>query len=687
MKHVRFDPVALVGLVDPVLHLQECHKLCRVLFQVAQEESPIALEELSCAEIRAFQQGVVASASTILVMTTTTTANDDITYLEPRAVLFCKARCDFLTSSTLSSQAQKELAIAKIVPDIPTLCSYLELHISRLVESIQQEQGDHDDEESNEMMQEQDIFVCSQLLQMAQATDLKEEGSRRHFIAAMKNLLVAIETPDDLLEDCIKALLFAHEAETDFLQTISNVISELSTRYASNEKDNDVLQNVSTLRIISILAVTLENTSASMASNSILQGFSFYIVPAITSRHALVREGGVSCLGRLAMLSDGATVLEEFKPLLLNVASNSDEKLEIRAQAIMAICDLSFLFSEMLDQSQDSVSFAHLLVDLLSTSKPAAVVAVAAEIASKLLFAGRTLDERLLAQLVVTYFDQDIASLQNDEEDHHDVVDIGSPVRMQQLLSLFFPAYAMRGTKCKSALVSCIEPMLHAVTERLNDKGIRVSDWPMARMVEYVESLLECSSAAASNNHDTTKESSCVDANNEEGETNTTNSQDKDESPNPQEPSYEALVAIQVSQFLLKKNETIKTALVRQLFKALGSTRIDVETTDLTILLKLKTTMDELAMSVSDSTCLRSIKPLMESLDSLDADDECDDESTETEDESDDESSLAETLEAIAIAERASMETTEKENEPNEKVHGKGSSKSSRGRRRLASMN
>jgi hypothetical protein len=237
---------------------------------VAQEESPIALEELSCAEIRAFQQGVVASASTVLVMTTTTTANDDITYLEPRAVLFCKARCDFLTSSTLSSQAQKELAIAKIVPDIPTLCSYLELHISRLVESIQQDDDD-DDEESNEMMQEQDIFVCSQLLQMAQATDLKEEGSRRHFIAAMKNLLVAIETPDDLLEDCIKALLFAHEAETDFLQTISNVISELSTRYASNEKDNDVLQNVSTLRIISILAVTLENTSASMASNSILQ--------------------------------------------------------------------------------------------------------------------------------------------------------------------------------------------------------------------------------------------------------------------------------------------------------------------------------------------------------------------------------------------------------------------------------
>ena len=73
------------------------------------------------------------------------------------------------------------------------------------------------------------------------------------------------------------------------------------------------------------------------------------------------------------------------------------------------------------------------------------------------------------------------------------LLNIGSPVRMQQLLSLFFPAYGMRGTKCKSALVSCIEPMLSAVAERLNQKGVKVSDWSMARMVEYVESLLECS--------------------------------------------------------------------------------------------------------------------------------------------------------------------------------------------------
>ena len=45
------------------------------------------------------------------------------------------------------------------------------------------------------------------------------------------------------------------------------------------------------------------------------------------------------------MLSEQQTVMEEFKPLLLGVASSEEETLEIRAQAMMAIGDLTFLCS------------------------------------------------------------------------------------------------------------------------------------------------------------------------------------------------------------------------------------------------------------------------------------------------------------------------------------------------------
>ncbi len=248
------------------------------------------------------------------------------------------------------------------------------------------------------------------------------------------------------------------------------------------------MDEVIQLRIISILAIMLENTGVVWLPIQLLLNFraiSFLPSPVVM----LLSERGVSCLGRLAMTSDNQTVLEEFKPLLLSVASNQDEKLEILAQAMMAICDLPFLFSEMLaisgsDHDEEEVSFVSLLSDLLRTSKPAAV-AVAAEIASKLLFAGRTFDVNLLADLIVTYFDQDIASLVADAED--EATEIGSPIRMPQLLSLSFPAYGMRSPKCKAALVSSIGPMLTAVSNKLSKKGAKVADWKMARMVEYAE--------------------------------------------------------------------------------------------------------------------------------------------------------------------------------------------------------
>lgn len=664
MKTVRYDPVALLGLLDPVINETECVKVAQVVLDVAAEAEgtsvPAVLDELSDPEIRAFKEGVSSTAALLRT-------NAD-TYLEPRAALFARVKCDQTNASASLSEARKADIIGKIVPDIPILCETLQLHITRLVEAIEA----CSDEEDSETLQDHDIFVCSQLLQMAQASDLKEEGSRRHFISVMKNLLEAVETPDDLLEGCLKAMKFAHEHERTFLQTISDLISELSTVPA---KDNaSIMEEVMHIRIISILAITLENTGARMASDSSMGNFATHIIPAVTSSHALVREGGVSCLGRLAILSDQKTVLEEFKPLLLSVASNAEEKLEIRAQAMMAICDLSFVFDEMLspctmssdnDAEPNEVVFASLLSDMIRTSKPA-VVAVAAEVAAKLLFSGRTFDCNLVADLVVTYFDQDLASLASEIED--DVTEIGSPVRMQQLLSLFFPAYSTRNAECRSALVASIGPMLVVVSTKLSKKGAKVSDWPIGRMIEYIESVLDTGS------HHNAQESS----------PSSEHTADENQDDNSQqEPSYIIRMGIEIAQFLVKEHEDLKTTFCRQLCKFLGRLDIDIDSDDTSSLSALKNSLDELGMFITDATALRSLKPIMELLDNPKADDEeSDGESTSTE-----ASSLAEALQAIEIAERESIETA-KENEEGDQMTGKESDvQSSRGRRRLASVN
>jgi hypothetical protein len=665
MKTVRYDPVALLGLLDPVRNETECVKVAQVVLDVAADAEgtsvPAVLDELSDPEIRAFKEGV---SSTAALWRT----NAD-SYLEPRAALFARVKCDRTNASTSLSEARKADIIGKIVPDIPILCETLQMHIARLVEAI--EEGS-DEEEESEALQDCDIFVCSQLLQMAQATDLNEEGSRRHFISVMKNLLKAVETPDDLLEACIKAMKFAHEHERTFLQTISDLIPELST---ASQENASIMEEVMQIRLISILAVTLENTGARMASDSALGNFANHVVPAVTSSHGLVREGGVSCLGRLAILSDQKTVLDEFKPLLLSVASNVEEKLEIRAQAMMAICDLSFVFDDILspctlssddDEEKKEVVFASLLSEMIRTSKPA-VVAVAAEVAAKLLFSGRTFDSNLLADLIVTYFDQGLATLASEVED--DVTEIGSPVRMQQLLSLFFPAYSTRSAECRSALVASVGPMLVTVSTKLSKKGAKVSDWPIGRMIEYIESVLEAGSQHVAQGSSPSRQ-------------DTADENQEDKAPSSQQkPSYAVRMSIEIAQFLVKELENLKTTFSRQLCKFLGALDITIDSDDASSLSNLKKNLDELGMCITDSTSLRSLKPVMELLDNSNVDDEeSDGESTVSE-----ASSLAEALQAIEIAERESIE---QENKEKKQVTGKDSDvQSSRGRRRLASVN
>jgi condensin complex subunit 3 len=665
MKAVRYDPVALLGLVDPVLHETECIKVAQVILDVVANAEgtsvPAVLDELSDPEIRAFKEGVSSTAGLLRT-------NAD-SYLEPRAALFARVKCDRTNASKSLTEARKADIIGKIVPDIPILCETLQMHIARLVEAV--EEGS-DAEEESEALQDCDIFVCSQLLQMAQAMDLKEEGSRRHFISVMKNLLEAVETPDDLLEGCIKAMKFAHEHERTFLQAINDLVSELST---ASQGKTSIMEEVMQIRIISILAITLENTSARMASDSSLSNFAAHVVPAVTSSHGLVREGGVSCLGRLAILCDQKTVLEEFKPLLLRVASNAEEKLEIRAQALMAICDLSFVFDGIISpytlspddyEGKKEVIFVSLLSEMISTSKPA-VVAVASEVAAKLLFSGRTFDSNLVADLLVTYFDQGLATLASEVED--DVMEIGSPVRMQQLLSLFFPAYSMRSAECRSALVASVGPMLVTVSAKLDKKGAKVSNWPVGRMIEYVESLL-----LAGTQHVAKEPFPCSqDIANDNQEDSMSSSQ--------QEPSYVVRMGMEIAQFLVKAHENLKTTFSRQLCKFLGTLDIAIDSDEASSISKLKKYLDELGMCITDSTSLRSLKPVMELLDnSIDDDEESDSQSTVSE-----ASSLAEALHAIEIAERESIE---QENKAEEQVTRKDSDvKPSRGRRRLATVN
>lgn len=594
IKAAKYDPLELVKMVGPIVNEEECDKLIGVLLDC----DPHALKDLSIPEIRAFQDGISK--------TPTVMCQEEGFKLSPEAVLFARVKLSRSLESMTFSASKKADLLSEVVPDIPLLCETVEKLVKSLTEAITS---------GNEEMEERDAFLCRQLLQLAQISDLKEEGSRRHFIAAMKGMLSSVDTPDDLLEEGIKAMAKAHDEEGEHLRTISDIVDGM---VGGEEVYSDVAV-FTQVRVVSIISTVLENASANMVMHPILSKLSFYVIHAVTSANAMVRECGVSCLGRLALLSDESTVSESFKPLLLKVISTESEALEIRAQAMLAICDLSLLFGML---STEPVSFVSLVSDLLKNAQ-AGIVAVAAEVAAKLLFSGKVNDRDLMAGLLVAFFNKSFADLAEHED--ADVSEVGSLLRMQQILCVFFPAYSMKSNEAKHTLISSIGPMLDTITSKKTKRG---AAWNISKMIEYIISTVEIGK-------------------DEPGKVDDTKEEDKTTSS---EPSGVLAACLEVSIFLKQQGDNLTNTHLRALCKLLGGADIDVELDHRKTVIALKSNIEELSLFIDDDNCQRSLETVVELLEEVSGGESEDDEnSTGIDDHESTSASLAEALEKTKL--------------------------------------
>jgi hypothetical protein len=189
-------------------------------------------------------------------------------------------------------------------------------------------------------------------------------------------------------------------------------------------------------------SLLLENASSKISTNAAVQDFAKSITPAASYSNPLVREAGISCFGKLGLFTNESTVLEEFKPsILLKAAFNEGEKLEIRGQALLAfLSDWSMLFSDILQPCNvegEDLSFLDLV-----------------KVAAKLLFSGRVCESTLIAQLLLLFFDPTMTEA--DGDDSSEVKEVGSPVRLHQFLSLFFPSYCINSEIGRDAVLGPI---------------------------------------------------------------------------------------------------------------------------------------------------------------------------------------------------------------------------------------
>ena len=617
-KAVRYDPIALLKMVGVMDNEDEGNRVLEVVLEAARSEDNELLEELSDPEIRAFKSGIEKATVSLQSSSEGNTG--------PEQLFFLKARCQSVIDSKELTSSQKDSITSKLIPEIPVLCESFEKHATKLMKAI--EDGDEDN-------QDVESFICLQLLQIAKYADIKEEGSRRHFTYVMKQMLSSVDTPDDLVEGCIQALHMTYDNEAEFVTSVCEILGDIRSAVDNQDVNEDAagtLETMHTLRILSILSVLLETASVQLSNNPAVSQFAKHIVPSVTHSDVLIREAAVGCFGKLGLFTSEDTVMNEFKPILLEVANSTEERMEIRAQALLALSDWSMLFSDILkpcEIGEKTVSFSELVTNMMSDSRTAAVC-IAAEVAAKLSFSGKVCDSSWLAHLLAIYFDPRMIDLMEEDED---IKEVGSAVRLQQLLTIFFPAYCMKSELGRDAFVGSILPMLELIyfePPKTSHKGKKTTKkkvtWPVVKMIQYV-----CSMVDYGKNSVVSDDATVVQADKapEQGDDTSTEATAQDGTNN----SASLMAGVQIASFLAKHGEDINVTTLRALCKHLGASEFDLNKEDRNKLVALKTDLEELGMVITDANSLRSLSDLNDLLADIHVDDEDEEPSDEEQEE------------------------------------------------------
>jgi hypothetical protein len=383
---------------------------------------------------------------------------------------------------------------------------------------------------------------------------------------------------------------------------ISDIVLQVGCSSDSTNKEEVASRQI---RVLSIMSIAMENIALIEQQKPLLQGFPDRILPLLTSEDAMVKQAAISCLGKYTLFADK----ESFSPILLELTKNQQEKIENRAQALLGLCDLALLEDASLDDTSD---VGNILLDFLNHEESALVI-VAAEVCVKLLLSGKMQSQKILAQLIIIFFT--VCDIVGDHSE--DASDVGSPRRLQQILSIFFPAFCLSHESNRIEMLQTIKPLIRksinfsdASGKKKKKSASLVSSIP--KMIDFICSTVNMA-CPDDENSDDTEEILATDT----AFTNAANDLSANE-------STELFAAVSVSELLLE-NEELSVSNLRMVCKILASLAMSVDfdaakssSVQRKQTWSLKQNWEKLELLISDhyaSASLEKLRDIMEQID------------------------------------------------------------------------
>lgn len=303
-------------------------------------------------------------------------------------------------------------------------------------------------------------------------------------------------------------------------------------------------------------------------------------------------------------MNDGGPILFQQQSLLTKIAINEKISNAIRAQAALSLCDLALIspYTSSKETSEDEEEeiemgdverdMSQIIDSLWNHSKGHGTMKIiTSEICIKLMFSNKYHNVGILSELLLMFFNpnyfENSSSSDMNEDEWFSETEVGSATRLKQLLSVFFPAYALRGNKARRDLVHALKPLLIAIGEILSKqkKNKKISSTTSSstlsgkKIVEYVCSIVDIETGEEEKGKKTSTAANVTTSDQRDNESDNDNKGkpdqlNKNQSDKDTNNGTDLILSAMnmVSQVLVEHSESFSSQYTKSLFKTLHST-------------------------------------------------------------------------------------------------------------------